>query len=59
MSVMTVDFWLTRMAMRNDIAQLTTYDPPDKMIGGMRHLSPLARIGTTITNNTSRGAMMR
>jgi hypothetical protein len=58
-SVMTVDFWSTRMAIRNNVAQPTTYNPPHQMSKGMRHLSPLARIGTTIVNNTSEGAIMR
>jgi hypothetical protein len=59
MSVMTADFWLTRMAIRNDIVQLTIYNPPHQISRGIRHLSLLVRIGTTITNNTSEGAMMR
>jgi hypothetical protein len=56
---MTADFWLTRIAMRNNVVQPRTYDPPDQMTKGMRHLSPLARTGTTIMNNPAKGAMMR
>jgi hypothetical protein len=58
-SVMTADFLSTRMAMRNDVVQPTTYDPPHQMSKIMRYLPPLARTGTTSMNNTSKGAMMR
>jgi hypothetical protein len=58
-SVMTADFWSIRMAMRNDVVPPTIHDPPHQMSEGMRHLPPLARTGTTIMNNTSRGAMRR
>jgi hypothetical protein len=58
-SIMTADFWSTRIAMRNDVVQPTTYDPPHQMSKKTRYLPLLARTGTTTTNNTSKGATRR
>jgi hypothetical protein len=58
-SIITMDFWSTRIAIRNNVVQPTTYDPPYQMSKAMRHLSLLVRIGSTIMNNTSEGAMIR
>jgi hypothetical protein len=58
-SIMTMDFWSTRMAMRNNIVQPTTNNPPHQMSKRTRFLPPLARIGTTTMNNTSGGVMRR
>jgi hypothetical protein len=47
------------MAMRNDVAWPTRYNPLHQMLKKIRYLPLLVRIGTTIMNTTSQGAMRR
>jgi hypothetical protein len=58
-SVMTADFWSTRMATRHDVARPTIYDPPHQTSEQTRYLPPLARTGTPTMNTTSQGTTRR